>query len=207
MAAHTEAQIERPMFGERTLANSSPTPSNATRVDDATLVKRARDGDPRAFSELVRRHQSAVYRSCYRVLRDAEDAEDASQEAFLRAYRKLDTFREHSEFKTWLVRVAINLSLNERSTRRKHLHEDIGRAELVPVPEAPEAELVQAEAASQVRDALRLVRPDHRAAIVLHDLEGLTYQQSAEHLGVAEGTAKSWVHRGRERLKGILLAA
>jgi RNA polymerase sigma-70 factor (ECF subfamily) len=77
--------------------------------------------------------------------------------------------------------------------------------QLVASTEAPEAELMSAEAAAQVHNALQLVRPDHRAAIVLRELEGLTYQETAESLGIAEGTAKSWVHRGREQLKRILL--
>jgi RNA polymerase sigma-70 factor (ECF subfamily) len=90
-------------------------PSNIKELDDDVLVERTRDGDRRAFSELVRRHQAVVYRSCYRILGNREDAKDASQEAFVRAYRKLDTFRGRSAFRTWIVRVAMNVSLNERS--------------------------------------------------------------------------------------------
>ncbi len=185
----------------------SPTLSKATKLDDTTtLVKQTQNGDRRAFSELVRRYQTTVYRSCYRILGDKEDAKDASQETFLRAYNKLDTFRGRSTFKTWLLRVAMNVSLNERSSRgRKVPHNNIGFAQFVASTEAPEAELMRAEAASQMHDALQLVRPDHRAAIVLRELEGLTYQETAESLGIPEGTAKSWVHRGREQLKRLLL--
>ena len=186
----------------------SPKLDDATEPDDTTLVKQTRTGDRRAFSELVWRHQAAVYRSCYRILGNYEDAEDASQETFLRAYRKLDTFRSRSTFKTWLVRVAINISLNEQSSRRKVPHSDIDMAQLVAsTEEAPEVALTRAEAAVRMHDALGLVRPDHRAVIVLRDLEGLTYQEMAESLGIAEGTAKSWVHRGRDQLKRILIAA
>jgi RNA polymerase sigma-70 factor (ECF subfamily) len=187
----------------------SPNLSNAPKLDDTILVKQTRNGDRRAFSELAQRHQAAVYRSCYRILGDVEDAEDATQEAFIRAYRKLDTFRGRSTFKTWLVRVAMNVSLNERtSRRRKDAHSDIDLAQFVAsTEEAPEAVLTRAEAAVRIHDALRLVRPDHRAAIVLRELEGYTYQETAQFLGVAEGTAKSWVHRGRDQLKRILIAA
>jgi RNA polymerase sigma-70 factor, ECF subfamily len=186
----------------------SPTLSDATKLDDTTLVKQTQNGHRRAFSELVRRYKTTVYRSCYRTLGDKEDANDASQETFLRAYRKLDTFRGRSTFKTWLVRVAMNVSLNECTSRRRKVpRSDIGLAQFVASKEAPEAELMRAEAAVQMHKALQLVRPDHRAAIVLRDLEGLTYQETAESLGVAEGTAKSWVHRGREQLKRILVAA
>ena len=177
--------------------------SNTKELDDGTLVKRAQDGDRRAFSELVRRHQTIVYRSCYRILGDREDAKDASQEAFIRAYRKLGTFQGRSAFKTWMLRLAMNVSLNERS-RRKPPSTNIASAESIPGLEAPEAELMKSEAAAQVHKALQLVQPNHRAAIVLHDLEGLAYREIAEILEVSEGTARSWAYRGRERLRELL---
>lgn len=183
-----------------------PKLSNINKeLDDSALVERTQnDGDRRAFSELVRRHQAVVYRSCYRILGDREDARDASQEAFIRAYRKLDTFEGRSAFKTWILRIAMNVSLNERS-RRRFSNADFDLAETIPDSESLEAELIKAEAAAQIHEALRLVRSDHRAAVVLRDLEGLTYRETAESLGIAEGTAKSWVHRGRKRLKDLLV--
>jgi RNA polymerase sigma-70 factor (ECF subfamily) len=183
--------------------NLSPRLSNLRKLNDSVLVQRTRNGDRRAFSELVRRHQYVVYRSCYRILGDREDARDASQEAFIRAYRKLDTFGGHSAFRTWMLRVAMNVSLNELG-RRKLPRTDIALVEDLPGPEAPETELMKSDAAAQLREALQLVQPNHRAAVVLRDLEGLTYRETAESLGIAEGTAKSWVHRGRERLKELL---
>ena len=177
--------------------------SRIKELDDGVLVERAQEGDRRAFSELVRRHQAVVYRSCYRILGDREDAKDASQESFFRAYRKLDTFRGRSAFKTWILRLAMNVSLNERS-RRELPPTDIDWAETIPGPEAAEAELMKSEVVSQVHKALQFVQANHRAAVVLRDLEGLTYQETAESLRIAEGTAKSWVHRGRKQLKELL---
>lgn len=188
----------------RRATNLSLKLSNIRELNDRDLVERAREGGQRAFSELVRRHQTVVYRSCYRILGDREDAKDATQEAFIRAYRKLDTFRGESAFKTWLLRLAINVSLNERG-RRNLPRADAALAELIPGSEAPEVELMRSEAAARIHEALRLVQPNHRAAVVLRDLEGLTYQETAESLGIAEGTAKSWVHRGRKRLKELLV--
>ncbi len=98
----------------------------------------------------------------------------------------------------------MNVSLNERS-RREPPPTDIDWAETIPGPEAPEAELMKSEVVAQVHKALQFVRPNHRAAVVLRDLEGLTYRETAESLGIAEGTAKSWVHRGRARLKELLV--
>ena len=163
------------------------------KLNDTALLEHAQTGDRRAFSELVQRHQSTVYHSCYRILGNVEDAKDASQETFLRAYTKLDTFQGRSTFKTWLVRVAMNVGLNKLTSLQKHSHINIDFVtHLLASTEAPEAELIRAEAASQkIHEALHLVRSDHRAAIVLRELEGLTYQETAETLGVSEGTAKS----------------
>lgn len=114
--------------------------SNLRELDDFELVKRAQDDDRKAFSELVRRYQLVVYRSCYRILGDREDAKDASQEAFVRAYRELDTFRGRSTFKTWMLRLAINVSLNERG-RRELPQADFASAESITTLEVPEDEL------------------------------------------------------------------
>ena len=157
-------------------------------------------GPSQSWSGVTR---TSYYRSCYRVLGDPEDARDASQEAFIRAYRKLDTFRGHSAFKTWVLRIAMNVGLNERS-RRELPRTDIVSAESILGTEASEAELLRSEAAAQVHKALQLVQPNHRAAVVLRDLEGLTYEEIGEYLAIPEGTAKSWVHRGRGRLKELL---
>lgn len=180
--------------------------SNSADVDDATLVARARAGERQAFSLLVRRHQATVYRVCYRVLGNREDVEDAAQEAFVRAYRKLDTFRGQSAFRTWLLRLTVNVSLNERG-RRKPLASldgsDPARVDTAAEP-GPEAEALRSEAAAQVHGALQSLTPNHRAAVILRDLEGLSYPEVAAALGVPEGSAKGWAHRGRERLKELL---
>ena len=94
--------------------------SNIKELDDGVLVERTRDGDRRAFSELVRRHQAVVFRACYRILGDREDAKDASQEAFVRAYGKLDTFGGRSAFRTWILRVAMNVSLTSAAGPDSH---------------------------------------------------------------------------------------
>jgi RNA polymerase sigma-70 factor, ECF subfamily len=187
-----------------------PDLSKFVGLDDGALVARAKAGDRKAFSELVRRHRSVVYRICYRILGNREDAEDATQEAFIRAYDKLDTFGGRSAFKTWMLRLAVNVGLNEldRAWRKRSLPlepEATRRSSPSPSPEAsPEADLLKSEAVDQLHKALRLLPPNHRAAVVLHDLEGLTYEEAADSLGVPEGTAKSWAHRGRRRLKELL---
>lgn len=176
--------------------------SNTVTESDAALVARVRARDRAAFDALVRRHQTIVYRVCYRILGNPEDAADATQEAFLRAYRNLDSFRGQSAFKTWLMRLTVNVGLNERQ-RRKPPTGPLDEA-TVPTGDSASSPIEQAEAAAQLHQALRHLPPNHRAAVVLRDLEGFSYGETATILGVPEGTAKGWAHRGRERLKDLL---
>lgn len=169
-------------------------------LEDAALVARAKVGDRKAFSRLVARHEDVVFRVCFRVLGSREDAEDAAQESFVRAYRKLDGFEGRSSFKTWMVRLSVNVSLNERSKRKEPLNEAPMPA---PAPD-PEAELLSSEASARVHGALQKIRPNYRAAIILRDLEGLSFKEVGESLDIAEGTARVWAHRGRTRLKEVL---
>lgn len=175
--------------------------SNTMTDSDTGLVERIRLGDRAAFNALVQRHQATVYRVCYRILGEQEDAADATQEALLRAYRKLDTFRGQSAFKTWLIRLTVNVSLNERERRKATLPLDDVYSATTPDPATV---IAHAETAAQLHQALQDVPPNHRAAVVLRDLEGLSYAEVAIALGVPEGTAKGWAHRGRSRLKDLL---
>ena len=183
----------------------SPAPLARAVDADAPLVARAQEHDRAAFAVLVERHQALAFRICYRILGDPEDAADAAQEAFLRAYRRLDTFRGQSSFRTWFTRLTVNVALNERTGRRDHTTLDDNLPALDAPPNGDHtAGLIQAETVAQVQLALQLVPPNHRAAVVLRDLEGYSYAETAAALGVPEGTAKGWAHRGRERLKDLL---
>lgn len=175
--------------------------SNRETVPDLALVERARAGDRGAFNALVLRHQAIVYRVCYRVLGNPDDAADATQEAFLRAYRRLETFAGQSAFKTWLMRLTVNVSLNERERRKPTVPLDETRSDDTPDPAAT---MERAEAATYLHQALQQLPPNHRAAVVLRDLEGFSYAETAIALSVPEGTAKGWAHRGRARLKDLL---
>ena len=175
--------------------------SNLQELDDQQLVAQAQRGDRQAFSELVRRHHAAIYRVCFRILFDAEDAADATQEAFLRAYSKLRTFHNRSAFKTWMVRVAVNVSLNARSEQRDGIPlDDLQLASGSSV----ESLVVRTEAVAELYRALQALPLNHRMAVILRDLEGYSYAGVAAALDVPEGTAKGWAHRGRQRLKELL---
>ncbi len=169
--------------------------------EDDRLVAKAQAGDRSAFSELVRRHQTVVYRVCYGVLGNLEDAEDAAQEAFLRAYDKLCSFQGHSSFRTWMLRLAVNLSLNYRTRRKTDLPLLDGQATSDP---GPEAQAIRSDDTARLHTALQQLQPGHRAAVVLRDLEGIGFREIGELLEVPEGTARVWAYRGRQRLKDLL---
>ncbi len=143
-----------------------------------------------------------MFRVCYRILGNREDAKDAAQEAFIRAYKNAGGFEGRSSFKTWMTRITVNVSLNERGKRKENLDiEDWTPVEFGP---GPEAEAMKADALAKLHKALQALQPNHRAAVVLHDLEGMNFREVGESLDVAEQTAKSWAHRGRQRLKDLL---
>ncbi len=160
---------------------------------DADLVSRFRNGDRSAFDVLVSRHQRRVYNLAYRMLGRVEDARDAAQEAFLACYRHLGTFRGDSAFGTWLHRITVNACYD--SLRRRP--PDPSPLSDVVEPAAARDHADQAVAAVDVQRALLKVPVEFRGALVLHDIQGLPYEEVAEALGVPIGTVRSRLHRGR----------
>ena len=173
--------------------------------DEALLAAHLR-GDPQAFGQLVTRHERRVYGLCLRILGNREDAEDATQEAFVAALRKAATFRQAAAFTTWLYRVAVNAATDQARRRARARQapldpEDVG---LVADPAGDPGELVAT--AVTVQAALALVPEEFRVAVVLCDLYRVPYADAAQILEVPVGTVKSRVFRGRaalaERLAG-----
>jgi RNA polymerase sigma-70 factor (ECF subfamily) len=177
--------------------------------DDRSLVARASRGDVEAFTKLVRAHSSLVYRVAVRML-GKEEAQDASQEVWIRVWKNIEGFRRESAFSTWLYRITINtcLSFRQREARRKEREEYSGEEEeempYLPEPpgaeDDPEATTLSKERRDEIEAALGRVRAEHRAALVLRHMEGLSYAEVAEILEVPDGTAKGWVSRGRAAL-------
>jgi RNA polymerase sigma-70 factor, ECF subfamily len=168
---------------------------------DQVLLARASRGDVEAFRQLVQEYSGLVYRVAHRVV-GAEDAQDASQEVWVRVWRNIKGFRGDSAFSTWLYRITVNtcLSLRRREATR---HEQEYSEELPYLPEPPggdadpEALTLSAERKEEIQAALGCVRAEHRAALVLRHMEGLSYTEIAEVRGIPDGTAKGWVSRGR----------
>jgi RNA polymerase sigma-70 factor (ECF subfamily) len=171
-------------------------------IGDRGLVARASRGDVEAFGQLVLEHSGLVYRVAHRML-GREDAQDASQEVWVRVWRYIGTFREDSAFTTWLHRITVNtcLSLRQREARRKEREYSGDEMPYLPEPSGgdadPEAAALGSERREELKVALRQVREEHRAALVLRHMEGLSYAEIAAVLEVPDGTAKGWVSRGR----------
>jgi RNA polymerase sigma-70 factor (ECF subfamily) len=167
---------------------------------DEELVRRTLAGDRGAFGILVERHQRRAYNLALRMLGGEDDARDATQEAFLTALRKLASFRGDAAFSTWLHRVTVNAcyDLLRRSARAPlTARGDEPRPE--PGPPAPDHAEATAASVDLHRALLRLP-PDHRAVLVLHDVQDLSYEEVARVLGVPVGTVKSRLHRARVAL-------
>ncbi len=163
-------------------------------MDDKFLVKRFNDGDEKAFSQLVERHKKAVYAICFRYLGSHQDADEMSQEAFIKAYQNLRGFKCQSAFKTWLIRIAINLCLNEikRSSRFTELS-DIGAEET--------SDFKSEELKKHIRDAVMTLPDKQRDTVILKAYEGMKYTEIAEVMNCSVGTAKANFHHAMNSLK------
>ena len=175
---------------------------------DVALVERHRCGDLQAFDEVYERFGEMVYNLALRLAGNREEAADLAQEIFLRIYRHLGSFGGRSTLKTWVFRIAIN-HCRDRLSRHFVATTSIDDSEESGVPLAdpgrgPEALAVAADEGRRVAEGLSRILPVFREAVVLRDLEGLSYDEIAEVLGVRVGTVRSRIARGREQLRSLL---
>jgi RNA polymerase sigma-70 factor (ECF subfamily) len=182
--------------------------------DDLSLVQACRDGRTEAFGVLVERYQCRLYPTILRLVGSAEDAEDILQDAFVRAFEKLDQFQGESSFYTWIYRIAVNLALSGHRRRRvRFATPRPGRRPPVcrglhPVDESVEADpavhLERAERERIVEAALNRLGPEHRAVVVLKDFDGRRYEEISAILDIPVGTVRSRLHRARCELRDRL---
>ena len=156
------------------------------------------------FENMVETHNQFVYNVAYRILGNEADAEDASQETFIAAYRNFDKFRGQSAVSTWLYRIAVNAALMRlRKDRRKQFLTQTGYddTQLVSWTPGPESAALNAELKEQLENGLALLPPQLRAAVVLRDVQGLTNEEAADSLKTSVSSLKSKLHRGRVLLR------
>jgi RNA polymerase sigma-70 factor (ECF subfamily) len=169
---------------------------------DQELIRAARRGDRRAYGELVLRYRERVVAVVYRTCGDPHLAEDAAQEAFLRGWQKLSSYRVGTSFPSWLYRIAVNASRDV--LRRRQPTADVANVPLTDPQVGPEAALVQKERGERVREAVLALPPASRVTLVLREYEGLSYREIAEVLDVPTGTVMSRLHYARTRLREML---
>ena len=165
------------------------------QVDDAILVEAAQDGDLAAFEAIVRRHQAAVYRVALRMLGSRADAQDVTQETFVRAWRSLDRFRRHSAVSTWLYRIVTRRCLDLLAARKPT--QELGEVNLERTGPDPAERAEHRERLRAMARAIAMLPAEQRAALVLREFEGLSYQQLADVLNASLPAVKGRLHRAR----------
>jgi RNA polymerase sigma-70 factor, ECF subfamily len=184
-------------------------------IDDAALVERCRAGDVAAFEPLVEKYRQRVWRLAYNILRDREEAWDVAQEAFIKAFQALPSFRGQSAFYTWLYRIVMNVAADRGRARgaqgrafgtERVPEEDWERVlpDQNPGDESPDAAAARTEERAKIMKALDKLSEDHRRIVMLSDLEGLSYREIAETLDIPMGTVMSRLHNARKRLRDAL---
>jgi len=180
-----------------------------SEVSDAKLVEQVQRGDTSAFDLLVRKYQHKVLKLVSRFVSDQAEAEDVAQEAFIKAYRALPSFRGESAFYTWLYRIAINTAKNALvSNRRRPVDFDLDlqdpeqyeRQARLKEGDTPEGLLLTEEIRQTVQAAMAELPEDLRTAIMLRELEGLSYEEIAERMSCPVGTVRSRIFRAREAI-------
>jgi RNA polymerase sigma-70 factor (ECF subfamily) len=179
-------------------------------AEDHSLIADCLAGNTAAFGVLVRRYQDRLYNTVFRLVGNSEDAQDVVQEAFLNAYQSLHSFKGDALFFTWLYRIAVNGAISLKRKQRVLVRLDGGRngEALEPLDQSdqscPGRALEQAEQDKRVREALSRLSPEHRAVLVMKDMDGQKYEAMAETLGVPIGTIRSRLHRARLELRELL---
>jgi RNA polymerase sigma-70 factor (ECF subfamily) len=170
--------------------------------DDATLVRRCREGDGAAFEPLVVRYQKPVYNAALRLLHDPEEARDVAQTTFLKVFEHLGDYDPHFKFYSWLYRIAVNESLNALGSRRACGELEGDEADEAP---GPERELEGEQMSRAIDEALGHIKPELRTVIVLRHFMHLSYQDMADILLLPEKTVKSRLYSARQQLRDRLI--
>ena len=175
-------------------------------LDDETLIREAQRGDTGAFEELVRRYQEAAFRAAYLVLRDADEAQDAAQDAIVKAYRALGRFRPGAGkgFRPWLLKIVMNESLNRVKSRQRRAAVAERAARGQPLEWSLDDAVVDRERARLLREALDALKEQERVLVYLRYFLSLSEHELADYMGCAQGTVKSRLHRALAKLREVV---
>ena len=194
--------------------STRPTPPQRPEFDEAALIAAAQKGHLPSFNQLILHYQSLAYNVAYRVMGDNELAADATQDAFIKAFQRLDQYRGGS-FKAWLLRIVTNTCYDVLRARRRRptvpLESDDDEndpeydSRLIDNSERPDVFVMRQELAAVIQVAIGELPPDQRTTLVLADIEGMDYQEIADTMDTALGTVKSRLSRARAKLRDMLL--
>jgi RNA polymerase sigma-70 factor (ECF subfamily) len=193
----------------------APSPVETTgEVSDSTLVARAQSGDRGAFGVLIQRYQRRVYQLALGIVRNHEEALDIVQDTFIKVHEHLANFKGDSAFFTWTYRIASNLSIDSVRRTRRGEHVAVDETTLTDAGDehevfssrsaSPQKQLLRRELSVELQRALATVSEQHRAIVILREIEGLSYEQLAETLGIPKGTVMSRLFHARQKLQKAL---
>ena len=186
------------------------TQDNKLNKEEQSLIKRCKDGDFRAFRELMEQYQSRIYSVCYGILRNREDARDVVQEVFIKVYNSLKTFKGESGLYVWIYRIAVNTSVDYYRKRKRKMkiieHAFKEKKEGPPAIrlDTPRDVTLNLELKEMVTKAINTLPDKHKGVIILREIEGLSYQEIAKILRCSEGTVMSRLFYARKRLMTVL---
>jgi len=197
------------------IVERAPSHDSIVEREDEELVAQAADGDRDAYRVLVERYQSRVLRLALEMVKNRHDAEDIVQESFVKAYLALRSFKGESSFYTWLHRIAYNMAIDFRRKNLKHVvnAEEYNDASMVAADQMeiggrtdanPHSNLFHKERLEKIRGALSGISEEHRAVVVLREVEGMSYEEIADVVGISKGTVMSRLHYARKKLQKTL---
>jgi RNA polymerase sigma factor RpoE len=182
--------------------------------DDSTLVKRAQREEVSAYDELVRRYQERIYATLYHMTSNHEDANDLTQDAFIKAYRAIKSFKGDSSFYTWVYRIAVNKTINFLKQRKNRVHLSLNdldfntehNPDLVALisEKTPRRDLNLAELQEKLNAAMQKLSETHRLVVTLHDVQGLSHEEIGKIMDCNIGTVRSRLFYARQQLQGYL---
>lgn len=217
--SHEEQQVEgsTPRAARRPGDNSSQQdapPATPPQIDEMELVKRARHGDLESYDELVKRYQERIYATIYHMTSNHEDANDLAQEAFIKAFHALKSFKGGSSFYTWVYRIAVNKTINflkQRKNKAQMSLDDLDfNAEHDPdlvaliSDKTPRREVNLAELQEKLNSAMQKLSEPHRLVVTLHDVQGLSHEEIAKMMDCNIGTVRSRLFYARQQLQAYL---
>jgi len=198
----------------------APTPENLENQttnegpDDLTLVKRAQSGDAPAYDQLMRKYQERVYATVYNMTSNHEDANDLTQETFIKAYQALKSFKGDSSFYTWIYRIAVNKTINFLKQRKNRIHMSLNDMDFNAEHDPDLVQLISdktprraanlAELQEKLNEALQKLSDTHRLVVTLHDVQGMSHEEIGKIMECNVGTVRSRLFYARQQMQGFL---